>query len=77
MKNGLAKKDVEFVITEPLKEKIVELGYSPQFGAREMKRVIQDKVENAFAKGLLGEEIIRGDKVEIDSSTFEIIKKIQ
>ena len=77
VKNGLAKKDVEFVITEPLKEKIVELGYSPQFGAREMKRVIQDKVENAFAKGLLGEEIIRGDKVEIDSSTFEIIKKIQ
>ena len=52
----------------PLKEKIVELGYNPTFGAREMRRVIQDKVENVLASALLSGQIKRGDKAEIDSN---------
>jgi ATP-dependent Clp protease ATP-binding subunit ClpA len=46
----LKEKDIDFVITEPLKEKIVELSYDPKFGAREMQRVIQEKVGNVLAK---------------------------
>ena len=74
LKDGLSEKDIEFIITQPLKEKIVELSYSPQFGAREMKRVMQDKIENVLAKAILGEEIKRGDRVEINSLTFQIVK---
>jgi ATP-dependent Clp protease ATP-binding subunit ClpC len=75
LKDNLAKKDIEFEITLPLKEKIVELGFSPVFGAREMRRVIQDKVENLLAKAMLSEKIKRGDKVEIDPSGFKLIIK--
>ena len=75
LKQNLAQKDVEFIITEPLKEKIVELGYSPIFGAREMRRVIQDKVENLLAKALLSGELKRGDKIEADPKDFELIIK--
>jgi ATP-dependent Clp protease ATP-binding subunit ClpC len=67
LKKNLEKKDVEFIITLPLKEKIVELGYSPVFGAREMRRVIQDKVENILASALLSGKLKRGNRVEIDS----------
>ena len=39
-----------------LKEKIVELSYNPKFGAREMRRVIQDKVENILASAILSNQ---------------------
>jgi len=74
LKKDLFKKDIEFIITDSLKEKIAELSYNPKFGAREMKRVIQDKIENVLAKAILGGEIKRGDRIEINSLTFQIVK---
>jgi ATP-dependent Clp protease ATP-binding subunit ClpA len=50
---------------------IVELSYNPQFGAREMRRVIQDKVENALARSFLAGEVKEGDTISIDEN-FEI-----
>ncbi|MBZ9578494.1 ATP-dependent Clp protease ATP-binding subunit [Patescibacteria group bacterium] len=73
LKKNLAQKDVEFIINLPLKEKIVELGYSPVFGAREMRRVIQDKVENRLASALLSGELKRGDRVEVGPREFKLI----
>jgi ATP-dependent Clp protease ATP-binding subunit ClpC len=72
LKKNLKEKDIEFIITLPLKEKITELGYDPTFGARQMRRVIQDKVENVLAKALLSGELKRGDKVEI-TEEFKLI----
>ena len=72
LKKNLKEKEIEFVITEPLKEKMVELGYDPVFGARQMKRVIQDKVENVLASALLSDEIKRGSKIEIDPKDFKL-----
>jgi len=73
LQKNLAEKDIAFNITEPLKERIVELSYKPEFGAREMRRVIQDKVENAVAAALLSDKIKKGDKIEVNAETFEII----
>jgi len=65
LKKNLKEKNIEFIITQPLKEKICELGYNPTFGARELKRVIQNKVENILASAILSGELKRGDEVEI------------
>ncbi len=73
LKKNLQEKEIEFIITEPLLEKIVELSYKPAFGAREMRRVIQDKVENSVAQALLSDKITKGDKIEIDPENFEVI----
>jgi len=73
LKENLAQKDIEFSITDSLKEKIVELGYNPVFGAREMRRVIQDKVENILAQAILSGKLKRGDKVEIDPKDFKLL----
>jgi len=75
LKQNLKEKGIDFKITLPLKEKIVELGYDPTFGARAIRRVIQDKVENALASALLSGELKRGNKVEVDPSGFKL--KIQ
>jgi len=73
LKKNLQEKGIEFIITQPLKEKIVELGYNPVFGAREMRRVIQDKVENVLASALLSKKLTRGSKVSIDPQEFKLI----
>jgi len=70
----LKEKEIEFLITDALKEKIVDLGYDPKFGAREMRRIIQRKIENTLAKAILKEEVKRGDRIEIDPQTFKIKK---
>ena len=75
IKKTLSQKDIEFIITEPLKEKIAELSYDPTFGAREMRRVIQDKIENILAQEILSGELKRGERVEIDPETFTLIKR--
>jgi len=74
IQKSLSEKGIEFLISEKLKEKIVELSYDPRFGAREMQRVIDDKVGNVLAKALLEDKIKRGDRVEIDPETFEVKK---
>jgi ATP-dependent Clp protease ATP-binding subunit ClpA len=73
MQKTLSEKHIELKITEELKRKIVDLSFDPVFGAREIKREIQDKIENVIAKALLGDKIKNGDKIEIDPNTFEII----
>lgn len=72
LKKNLKEKEIEFIVTGPLKEKIVELGYDPIFGAREMRRTIQDKVENVLAEAILSEKIKKGDRVEIESEKFKL-----
>ena len=73
LQKNLKEKDIDFEITEPLKEKIVELSYKPAYGAREMRRVVQDKVENVVASALLEEKIKKGDRIQISAENFEII----
>lgn len=70
----MTEKGIELEITEELKERIAKLGYDPTFGARNMRRVLQDKVENALAITLLSNTIKRGDRITIDPQTFEVRK---
>ena len=70
---NLKEKDIDFDVTDSLKHEIVELSYKPQFGAREMRRVVQDKVESAIARALLEDKIKKGDKVQINPETFEVV----
>ena len=72
LRKNLLGKGIEFEITEDLKEKIVELGYSPVFGAREMKRTIQNKVENVLAKAILSNKLKKGNKVKVEPENFEL-----
>ena len=56
---------IEFVVTKDLAEKVAELGYNPEFGARPMNRVIQDRIENKIATRILAGDLKRGDVIEM------------
>lgn len=61
----LAKKEVSVKITDELVEKVAKLGYKPALGARPMRRVIQDKIEDQIAQKILKGEVKRGQEIEI------------
>jgi ATP-dependent Clp protease ATP-binding subunit ClpC len=73
LQKNLKEKEINFEITEHLKERIVALSYKPAYGAREMRRVVQDKVENVVAQALLEDKVKKGDRFQINSDTFEVI----
>jgi len=73
LKKNLEEKGISFIITQELKEKIVELGYNPAFGARHMRRVIQNKVENVLASALLAGHLSRGSVCRINPADFTLI----
>lgn len=75
MLNNLSKRliqgmGIRLVISPELVEKIAELGYKPEFGARPMKRVIQDKIESQIAKRILEQDLKRGDFIEIKAEAL-------
>jgi ATP-dependent Clp protease ATP-binding subunit ClpC len=74
IEESLKEKNIDFIVTPALKQKIAELGYDPTFGARQMKRVIQDKIEDVLATAILSGQIKRKDMIEIDPRTFQIRK---
>ncbi|MDD3386601.1 MAG: ATP-dependent Clp protease ATP-binding subunit [Candidatus Pacebacteria bacterium] len=71
--NNLSSKRINLEITEELKESIVDLSYNPTFGAREMKRIIQDKIENSLAKEILKDSIPNGSTITINPKTFKVL----
>ncbi|MDO8649293.1 MAG: AAA family ATPase [Candidatus Peregrinibacteria bacterium] len=60
------------VEVEPdLLAEIADRGYSPEFGAREMRRVMSATIENYIADYLLNHDVKRGDKIVIRKSDIK------
>ncbi|MBM3702417.1 MAG: hypothetical protein FJW63_05435, partial [Actinobacteria bacterium] len=53
-------------ITDKAKKLLAKEGFDPVYGARPLKRVIQNEVQNVLAMKLLNGEIKEGDRVTID-----------
>ncbi|WP_046179728.1 ATP-dependent Clp protease ATP-binding subunit [Domibacillus tundrae] len=49
----LAEQGMKIEVEKAVKEKLAELGYSPQFGARPLRRVIQEQIEDGIADFIL------------------------
>jgi ATP-dependent Clp protease ATP-binding subunit ClpB len=57
--------DVELEVDEGVKDLLAEEGYDPVFGARPLKRVIQQRIQNPLALRLLEEEVEDGALVRV------------
>jgi ATP-dependent Clp protease ATP-binding subunit ClpC len=69
---AMEEKGISLVIDEQLEKALISVAYDPKFGARELKRTIQDKVENSLASAILSNEIKKGDRVKIDPVSFKV-----
>ena len=68
MLNNLAQKiketkNITLEITDELCQKVAKAGYDPTFGARPIRRLIADKIEDGIAKMIIEESAKNGDKI--------------
>jgi ATP-dependent Clp protease ATP-binding subunit ClpC len=64
--DNLAARNITFRATDDAVKELAAIGFDPVFGARPMRRVIQEKVENALADSLLKNEIGRRDTAVLE-----------
>jgi ATP-dependent Clp protease ATP-binding subunit ClpC len=62
----LLEKGMVLQVTDGAKEWLAEKGYDPTFGARPLRRLIQDKIEDRLSDELLAGAFNPGDLVELD-----------
>ena len=61
----LAEQEITMTVSEDVVDWIVEAGYDINYGARPLKRTIQDEIETRVSKAILADEIRKKDKFEI------------
>ena len=62
----LKERELELVVSDDAMTHLVEIGYDPVFGARPLKRVIQQEIENPLAQLLLSGEFVAGDVISVE-----------
>ena len=72
LKKLLAQSNISCEITDDAKELLARRGFNPVYGARPLKRVIQQMVENPLSKLLLAQKFIDGDTIKIDAKNDDL-----
>ena len=62
----LKSSDIELTYSDAAVARLTELGYSPEFGARALKRVLQREILNELSKALLGNSVDKDRPIHID-----------
>lgn len=73
VQEAIEENDIAITISEEAKQALVKLGYDKRFGARPLRRVIQDKIEDPLTDLILEVESI--EKVHVDVIEEEIVVK--
>ena len=73
LRSRLAGRGLSIQLNDEARKVLAEDGYDPQFGARPLKRLIQQRIENPLAMYLLDGRFVEGDTIDVgvDSATRE------
>ncbi|MGH8307706.1 MAG: ATP-dependent chaperone ClpB [Gammaproteobacteria bacterium] len=77
LQKRLADRDIGLEVTDAALDKLGRAGYDPVYGARPLKRAIQQQLENPLAQKILAGEFGPGDTIRVDARDigFEFGKK--
>ena len=73
LKQRLLEHEMGFEISDAALDLIAQAGFDPVYGARPLKRVIQQQLENVLAQDLLSGVFKAGDKIKVDVQNDELI----
>lgn len=71
LQEAIEENQIDIHITVEAKQALVSLGYDSRFGARPLRRVIQDKIEDPLTDLLLEEDSV--EKVSVEVVENEIV----
>ena len=66
LRKRLVQRGLGLEVSSAARDALTAEGFDPQFGARPLKRVVQQRIENAIASGILGGTFKDGDTVRVD-----------
>ncbi len=67
LRRRLAERQIGLALTDKAKERLAEMGYDPVYGARPLKRTLQQEVQNPLAMKILAGEFLPGETVRVDA----------
>jgi len=70
---SVGEKNLKLEITDAARDFLGEKGYDPTFGARPLRRVIQNEVEDKLSEALLRGEFSSGDTLNVDYDGEKIV----
>jgi len=73
--DSLKEKNLALKVTDAAKDLLGNKGYDPVFGARPLRRVIQNLVEDSLSESLLRGEFRSGDTIEVDVDEEKIVMR--
>ena len=73
LERRLTERDINLHVTDEALDFLGEVGFDPIYGARPLKRAIQQDLENLLAQKILSTEVMPGDKVTADMSKGHIV----
>ena len=53
-------------LTDTARIAIADAGYDPEYGARPLRRVIQNQIQDPLSEGMLAEKYVPGDTITVD-----------
>ncbi len=73
LQKRLAKHNYRLTVTNKVKEKLTEKGFDPHFGARPLKRAIQQMIENPLSIKILEGTFIEGSEISADMRNGKVV----
>jgi len=73
LEKRLAQQQITLEVDREARKRIAKEGYDPQFGARPLKRTIQDLLLDPLANKLLSGEVIPGDHIRVDIRNGQLV----
>ena len=71
--NRIKEKGIELIVTDEAKEFLIDKGYNPDFGARPLRRSIQQYVEDSLAEEILQGNFPKGSVIRMEVADDEIL----
>jgi ATP-dependent Clp protease ATP-binding subunit ClpB len=65
LRKRLQERDMDLVLDDAARDAIGEAGFDPVYGARPLKRAIQQQIENPLAQRILKSEFAPGDRIRV------------
>jgi ATP-dependent Clp protease ATP-binding subunit ClpC len=62
----IAEKGIELILTGAAEDALVEKGYDPTYGARQLRRTIQKHVEDPLAEAIVRGQVPESARIEVD-----------
>ncbi len=74
LEERIEENDITITVSDDAKRELARLGYDRRFGARPLRRVIQDKIEDQLTDMILEDETVNAVQVDVANGEIVVVK---